>query len=145
MLSINISELIWTIINFFLLYFLLKRFLYKPICEHMDARQARIDAGLAKEREAREALAAEDARLEEEKQTARDQARVLLQQTEEQAAAEREENLRQARLQAKEDRQQALEQLQSQSRQEDALLAEAEPALAELLAKRLLREEADET
>lgn len=145
MLSINISELIWTIINFFLLYFLLKRFLYKPICEHMDARQARIDAGLAKEREARETLEAEDARLEEEKQTARELARTLLQQTEERAAAEREESLRQAKLQAKENEQQALEQLQSQSRQEDALLAEAEPALVELLARRLLREEADGT
>ena len=53
MLSINISELIWTVINFFLLFFLLRHFLYKPICEHMDARQARIDAGLEKEREAR--------------------------------------------------------------------------------------------
>ena len=145
MLSINISELIWTIINFFLLYFLLKRFLYKPICEHMDARQARIDAGLAKEREARETLEAEDARLEEEKQTARELARTLLQQTEERAAAEREESLRQAKLQAKENEQQALEQLQSQNRQEDALLAEAEPALVELLARRLLREEADGT
>ena len=145
MLSINISELIWTIINFFLLYFLLKRFLYKPICEHMDARQARIDAGLAKEREARETLEAEDARLEEEKQTARELARTLLQQTEERAAAEREESLRQAKLQAKENEQQALEQLQSQSRQEDTLLAEAEPALVELLARRLLREEADGT
>jgi F-type H+-transporting ATPase subunit b len=145
MLSINISELIWTIINFFLLYFLLKRFLYKPICEHMDARQARIDAGLAKEREARETLEAEDARLEEEKQTARELARTLLQQTEERAAAEREESLRQAKLQAKENEQQALEQLQSQSRQEAALLAEAEPALVELLARRLLREEADGT
>ena len=145
MLSINISELIWTIINFFLLYFLLKRFLYKPICEHMDARQARIDAGLEKEREARAVLEAEDARLEEEKQTARDAARTLLQQTEEQAAAEREESLRQAKLQAKEDQRLALEQLQSQSRQEEELLAEAEPALAELLARRLLGEEAEKT
>ena len=31
MLSINISELIWTIINFFLLFFLLKRFLFDPV------------------------------------------------------------------------------------------------------------------
>ena len=145
MLSINISELIWTVINFFLLYFLLKRFLYKPICEHMDARQARIDAGLAKEREARETLEAESARQEGEKQTARDQARILLQQTEEQAAAEREESLRQAKLQVKEDQKLALEQLQSQSRQEEKLLAEAEPALAELLARRLLGEEAEKT
>ena len=44
MLSINISELIWTIINFFLLFFLLKRFLYDPIIRFTDARRARIDA-----------------------------------------------------------------------------------------------------
>ena len=119
MLSINISELIWTIINFFLLYFLLKRFLYKPICEHMDARQARIDAGLAKERDHPELL----------------QAPVVA------PAAPADTAVRTRSM----DRQQALEQLQSQSRQEDALLAEAEPALAELLAKRLLGEEADET
>ena len=66
MLSINLSELIWTIINFFLLFFLLRRFLYKPICEHMDARQARIDAGLEKEREARKDLTEKAAKVTEE-------------------------------------------------------------------------------
>ena len=35
MISINLSELIWTIINFFLLMFLLKRFLYTPILRFM--------------------------------------------------------------------------------------------------------------
>ena len=92
-----------------------------------------------------ETLAAEDARLEEEKQSARDQARNLLQQTEDQAAAEREEGLRQAKLRAKELQQEAREQMQSQNRQEDTLLTKAEPALAELLAERLLREEDEET
>ena len=50
MLSINFSELIWTIINFFLLYFLLKRFLYDPITRFMDARRERLDEALEKER-----------------------------------------------------------------------------------------------
>ena len=44
MISINISELIWTVINFFLLLFLLNRFLYKPVISFMEQRQARIDA-----------------------------------------------------------------------------------------------------
>jgi len=57
MLSINISELIWGIINFVLLYFLLKRFLFKPLLGFMDNRNARIRQGL----EAKEmALAAEE-------------------------------------------------------------------------------------
>ncbi len=61
MLSINPSELIWTILGFFALLFLLDRFLYKPLICFMDARKARIDEGLEEERLAQEALD-EDAR-----------------------------------------------------------------------------------
>ena len=42
MLSINISEVILTVLNFFLLYFLLKRFLYTPLIRFMDERQGRL-------------------------------------------------------------------------------------------------------
>lgn len=143
MLSINISELIWTVINFFLLFFLLRHFLYKPLCAHMDARQARIDAGLAEEKAAKDALAAEDARLEQEKQAAREQARLLLQQTETRTEEERTESLRLAKQNARETEQQQKEQMQAQQRQEEKLLAAAEPALAELLTRRLLGEEAE--
>ena len=55
MISINISELIWTVINFFLLLFLLNRFLYKPVISFMEERQARIDAKLREEEEAKKA------------------------------------------------------------------------------------------
>ena len=143
MLSINISELIWTVINFFLLFFLLRHFLYKPICAHLDARQARIDEGLAREREAKDALQAEDARLEAEKQEARERGRALLQQAETQAEEERGACLLKARQDARESERQAKEQMQALSRREDSLLAEAEPALAELLARKLLRGEDD--
>ncbi len=141
MLSINISELIWTIINFFLLFFLLRRFLYKPICEHMDARQARVEAGLEQERAARAALEAEDRRLEEEKDLARDQARSLLQQAEESAAEESGEALRRAKQEARETEEQTRRQMQERNRQTGDRLTEAEPALAAELAGILLGEE----
>ena len=144
MLSINISELIWTVINFFLLLFLLRRFLYKPICEHMDARQARIDAGLEKEREAKASLRAADERLAAEEQAAREEARALLQRTEEESLRESGETLLAARRGIREQEGQKREQMQQQIRQEHARLAEAEPALAEELARCLLREEAEE-
>ena len=63
MLSINISELIWTIINFFLLYFLLKRFLFTPVCRLLDERQAKIDAGLNAEKEAQAQVEANRERI----------------------------------------------------------------------------------
>ena len=58
MLSINPSEVIWTILNFFLLLFLLKRFLFKPIITHMDARNARVESAKAEEAEAKESVRA---------------------------------------------------------------------------------------
>ena len=67
MISINVSELIWTVINFFLLMFLLNRFLYKPVITFMENRQARIDAGLQKEQDAKTSVKENDERLEKEK------------------------------------------------------------------------------
>jgi F-type H+-transporting ATPase subunit b len=143
MLSINISELIWTVINFLLLLLLLKRFLYRPICEFMDARQARIDAGLEKEQAAQEALRAEQARQDEDQQTARAQARALLQQEEARNAQESREALLATRQDVREAEKLARERMQEHSRQEEKNLSQAEPALAELLAGRLLQEEGD--
>ena len=47
-MSINVSEVIWTIICFFALLFVLKKFLFDPLIKFMDQRQAGIDAGLEK-------------------------------------------------------------------------------------------------
>ena len=44
-MSINVSEVIWTIICFFALLFVLKKFLFDPLIKFMDQRQAGIDAG----------------------------------------------------------------------------------------------------
>ena len=54
-MSINISEVIWTIICFFALLFVLKTFLFGPLIRHMDERQKRIDAGLDEARQAEHA------------------------------------------------------------------------------------------
>ena len=88
MLSINISELIWTIINFFLLYFLLKRFLYGPILRHMDARRERLDKALEAEKAAEERIQETEEQIEREKRARRDEADELIA-AEERAAAAR--------------------------------------------------------
>ncbi|MBQ6597068.1 MAG: hypothetical protein IJH79_05900, partial [Lentisphaeria bacterium] len=61
MLTINPSEVIWTVINFFLLLFLLRRFLFKPILGVLDARKARIKAQNAEEERIREEIAENEA------------------------------------------------------------------------------------
>ena len=143
MLSINISELIWTIVNFFLLLFLLKRFLYKPICEHMDARQARIDAGLEQERQAKAKVQAVDASMAEQQQAARDEGRALLQRTEEEAERESAAAIQSAKRLARQAESEKQEKMQELNRQEHARLAGAEPALAGALARSLLGGEGD--
>ena len=62
-MSINISELIWTVICFFVLLFVLKALLFNPLIKFMDVRMARIDQGLAEGRQAQQARAENDAML----------------------------------------------------------------------------------
>ena len=73
--QIFISELIWTVINFFLLLFLLKRFLFTPVLRFMEARKARIDAKIEEERNAEAKLAENTERLQAEKTKSREEAK----------------------------------------------------------------------
>ena len=141
MISINISDLIWTIINFLLLCILLNHFLYKPVLRFMDDRQARVDAKLSEKRDAEAQAAENDARLEAEKAKSRDEAKRILTQadadTEEQHAAA----MLQAREDAVQDRKDAEADLEARREKTAEKLGEATPELADLLARHLLGEE----
>ena len=52
-MSINVSELIWTILCFFVLLFVLKKLLLDPILKVMDARKATVEEGLEAGRQAK--------------------------------------------------------------------------------------------
>ena len=138
MLSINVSELIWTIINFFLLYFLLKRFLYTPVVRFLDARQARLDEAEKKEAEARAAADEIDRQIEEQKALRREEAAAILSEAQKADA----EQSRQSFAEAKEAAARALEDanasLRAEQERERATLASDTPELAAMLAERLL-------
>lgn len=78
MLSINISELVLTIVSFFILLFLLNRFLYTPVLKFMNERKARIDASLETERTAQIAMDALSAEIDEKKAAQREAGKTLL-------------------------------------------------------------------
>ena len=138
MLSINVSELIWTIVNFFLLYFLLKRFLYTPIVRFLDARQARLVEAEKKEAEARAAADEIDRQIEEQKALRREEAAEILAEAQKADA----EQSRQSFAEAKEAAARALEDanaaLRAEQERERASLASDTPELAAMLAERLL-------
>lgn len=70
-MSINISELIWTVICFFVLLVVLKKLLFDPLVSFMAARDARIQDGISAGRDAQQQLdAAAHARTEAQRQQA---------------------------------------------------------------------------
>ena len=62
-LGLNLWEFIFTIVNFLLLLFLLKKFLYKPILKMLDQRKASIDEALTAADEARNEVASTEENL----------------------------------------------------------------------------------
>ena len=140
MLSINVSELIWTIVNFFLLYFLLKRFLYTPVVRFLDARQARLDEALNQEAEARAAAEENEKEIEAQKALRREEAASILAEAQ-RADAERS---RLALAEAKEEAARSLEDanaaLLSEQERERASVGAETPELAAMLAEQLLGE-----
>ena len=141
MLSINISELIWTIINFFLLYFVLRRFLFDPVGKLLDERQAKIDAGKTAQQEAQKAVQANRERLAEEKAASREEAAHLIAAAETEGEQLRADALREAKSRAKDALREGKAQLDVQNTQEEALLAEKSDELTALLTARILDSE----
>lgn len=141
MLSINLSELIWTVVNFFLLYFLLKRFLYDPILRHMDARDKRLAEAEAQENAARAEAEAARAAVEESKAGRRAEAKELLAAAAEEDDAQSAAALAAARAAADETLRRAGEHAEAERTQDRSALAAEEKALAAALARQLLGEE----
>ena len=140
MLSINVSELIWTVINFFLLYFLLKHFLYTPLIRFLDARRSRLDEALKQESEARAAAEETEKEIEAEKALRRDEAAELLAEAQRSDAARSREALAEAKAAAARSLEEANAALLSEQERERAALSSETEKLAAMLAERLLGE-----
>ena len=137
-MSINVSEVIWTIVCFFALLFVLKKFLFDPLVRFMDARQASIDQGLEKGREAQRKKDENDAALRESWRERSQEAKQLLAEGKTNDDQERSWVLQNAQNEA----QQALAQAQERIKQERGqVYAEADeqmPELVNALARQLL-------
>ena len=99
-MSISIPVVIWTIICFFLLYFLLRTFLYKPLVKFMDDRKARIDAGLEEGRKARQAKEENQLQLADELRKTGGDAKKILAEAKEADEQQRQKALDNAHSQA---------------------------------------------
>lgn len=139
MLTINISELLLTVLSFFVLMFLLNKLLYQPVIKFREQRQSRMDASFEKERLAKE----QQAKLEEEIQQQRSarlkEAEGITAQASSQAEDHSVQAVKQAEQQAKDAMEQAAEEIVQLQQAGKAELEAQHHELAKLLADRLSR------
>ena len=138
MLSINLSELVLTIISFFLLLFLLNKFLYTPVLKFMRERQARIDAGLEKERAANAEAAENEKRIEDAKTQRREEAKAILAKQRTDDGRAHEECAKQLLKDSAKERQEARVRVEAMAKDAKARLDTEKDELANALAERLI-------
>lgn len=138
MLSINVSELVLTIASFFLLYFLLKTFLFKPVMRFMDERQARIDKGAAIRNAAQEAVRENGRFLEARLSDSREEAQRYLADQRAGDEASRLALAEELRCESMKVKRESEERIRALRRSESEELSAQLPSLASLLAEKIL-------
>ena len=139
-MSINVSELIWTILCFFVLLFVLKKLLLDPILKVMDARKATVEEGLEAGRQAKIARDENDEALQQAKKDAAQQANVLVQEAKSADEKARQAAVAEAKQSAAQSMTDRREQLKAEEQAVSAELEQELPALVETLASALLKE-----
>jgi len=138
-LIINLPEFIWTIINFFLLLFLLKKILYDPVLKHMDERDARIKAGLQKGTDAEKALEESKKNLAGELQLSSKEAREKVSEARGEAEKARSEALARAHGEAAAIQTDVREKIVCEEERARDEISGSMPELVMLLSNKLLR------
>ena len=139
-MSINVSELIWTILCFFVLLFVLKKLLIDPLLKVMDARNANVAEGPEAGRQAQLAREENDEALQQAKKDAAQQANVLVQEAKSADEKARQAAVAEAKQSAAQSMKDTREQLHAEEQAVSAELEQELPALVETLAAALLKE-----
>lgn len=139
-MSINVSELIWTILCFFVLLFVLKKLLLDPILKVMDARNASVAEGLEAGRQAQLAREENDEALLQAKKDAAQQASALVQEAKSADEKARQAAVAEAKQSAAQSMKDTREQLKAEEQAVSEELEQELPALVETLASALLKE-----
>lgn len=137
-MSINVSEVIWTIVCFFALLFVLKKFLFDPLIRFMEQRQAAIDQGLERGRDAQLKKDENDAALREKWRERSVEAKQLLAEGKTADDRERAWVLESTQKETNKALQEANQRIEQERRQVCADAQEQLPQLVSILAQQLL-------
>ena len=139
MLTINISELLLTVLSFFILMFLLNKLLFKPVISFREQRQKGIDDCFEQERQAKEKLAETQKDLDCRRSESLKHAESIMADARSKAQQEAENIAKQAESQAEEKMQQAAREAEELRKAGGEALEEQRRQLAADLADRLCR------
>lgn len=137
-MSINVSEVIWIIVCFFALLFVLKKFLFDPLIRFMEQRQAAIDQGLERGRDAQRKKDENDAALREKWRERSVEAKQLLAEGKTADDRERAWVLESTQKETNKALQEANQRIEQERRQVCADAQEQLPQLVSILAQQLL-------
>lgn len=137
-MSINVSEVIWTIVCFFALLFVLKKFLFDPLIRFMEQRQAAIDQGLERGRDAQRKKDENDAALREKWKERSVEVKQLLAEGKTADDRERDWVLESTQKETNKALQEANQRIEQERRQVCADAQEQLPQLVSILAQQLL-------
>lgn len=137
-LTISVPEFIWTIISFFLLMFLLNKFLYKPVIKFMDEREKRIAAGLQEGREAQKTLEENEEALKAELADTGSRAREIIAEARANADKAKGETLDEAHKEAERLHRDVRERVKSAEESQRSTVEQSMPELVAVLTDRLL-------
>ena len=137
-MSINVSEVIWTIVCFFALLFVLKKFLFDPLIRFVEQRQAAIEQGLERGRDAQRKKDENDAALREKWRERSVEAKQLLAEGKTADDRERAWVLESTQKETNKALQEANQRIEQERRQVCADAQEQLPQLVSILAQQLL-------
>jgi len=133
-----VSEVIWTIVCFFALLFVLKKFLFDPLIRFMEQRQAAIDQGLERGRDAQRKKDENDAALREKWKERSVEVKQLLAEGKTADDRERAWVLESTQKETNKALQEANQRIEQERRQVCADAQEQLPQLVSILAQQLL-------
>lgn len=142
MMNFN-STLLWEIINFLVLLYFLKRFLYKPLLGMIDKRREMVQEDLNKAADSKEKAAELKQKYEAKIQAAHDEAHDIVAQAEKRGNERREEIIEEAREEAKRIRERAMEEIEQAKRQALSQIRDEVSNISLMIAGKFLQESVD--
>ncbi|MGM0419974.1 MAG: F0F1 ATP synthase subunit B [Bacillota bacterium] len=143
MVDIN-TTLIWEVVNFLVLIYLLKRFLFGPIMEMLDSRTEKIKSDLNQAREKKEAAQKLEQEKQEELKQARQKSQAIVDDAEKKANNRAEEIIQAAEEEAQRVKDRNMAEIEQAKAEAVDELRQEVAGLSLQVASKFLQEELDE-